>query len=113
MRKDDDFIFNVKAAYLAAFAHPLRLQVIELLRHREQSVGAISKALGSPQPTVSKHLALLRQQGVVSTRQSGVTVYYRVADTAILHVLKQVTAILRKKLEHSQRILNLLSKELP
>lgn len=113
MPKRTDFVFSMKAAYLGAFAHPLRLQVIELLRHKELSVGAISRATDTAQPTVSKHLALLRQQGVVSTRQAGVTVYYRLEDRAVLHFLKQVTGILRNKLQKSQRVLDHLSKELP
>jgi DNA-binding transcriptional ArsR family regulator len=113
MRKEEDYAFNVKAAYLAAFSHPLRLQIVELLRRHERSVGVISKTLGCAQPTVSKHLALLRQQGVVATRQSGVTVYYRLADRAILHVLKLVSAVLHKKLVKSQHLLAQLSKDLP
>lgn len=111
MKRSNEFVFGMKAAYLAAFAHPLRLQVIEQLRHGERSVGAICKALGAAQPTVSKHLALLRQQGVVATRQSGVSIYYRLADRAVLGVLRQVSAILRAKLQTGQQVLEQLSRE--
>jgi ArsR family transcriptional regulator len=113
MDRNKDFVFGMKAAYLAAFAHPIRLQIIELLRKRERSVGAIARALTSSQPSISKHLAILRQQGIVASRQDGVTVYYRVADDDVLHLLKQITRLLKTQLIKGQAVLNGLSKELP
>jgi ArsR family transcriptional regulator len=112
-KKEEDFVFSVKAAYLSGLSHPLRLQILDQLRTRERPVGEIAQILNTAQPTISKHLALLRQQGIVSTRQSGVSVYYRLTDREVLAVLKLVSAILRKKLEKSRQMLAELSKERP
>ena len=55
-----------------AIAEPRRRQIIELLsRHKSLAVGSIVLTLGLPQPTVSKHLGVLRQVGLVSVSQQG------------------------------------------
>lgn len=55
-----------------AIAEPRRREILSLLaEHGEAGVTAIVLALGQPQPTVSKHLALLREVGVVAVRRQG------------------------------------------
>jgi DNA-binding transcriptional ArsR family regulator len=55
-----------------AIAEPRRRQIIELLARRGAvAVGVLVTALDLPQPTVSKHLNVLRQVGVVSVSQNG------------------------------------------
>ncbi|SFJ55825.1 ArsR/SmtB family transcription factor [Planctomicrobium piriforme] len=55
-----------------AIAEPRRRQIIDLLsRHRGLAVGAIVLALGLPQPTISKHLNVLKDVGLVSVSKQG------------------------------------------
>jgi DNA-binding transcriptional ArsR family regulator len=55
-----------------AIAEPRRRQIIELLARRGAlAVGALVLTLGLPQPAVSKHLAVLRQVGVVAVKKQG------------------------------------------
>lgn len=55
-----------------AIAEPRRRQIIELLsQHHHLAVGAIVLSLGLPQPTVSKHLGVLREVGLVSVVKQG------------------------------------------
>lgn len=61
-----------------AIAEPRRRQIIELLARRgELAVGALVLALGLPQPSVSKHLGVLLEVGVVSVDKSGRQRVYR------------------------------------
>jgi DNA-binding transcriptional ArsR family regulator len=61
-----------------AVAEPRRRAIIDLLaRQGALAVGAIVSALGLPQPTVSKHLAVLREVGIVSAEQVGQRRVYR------------------------------------
>lgn len=61
-----------------AIAEPRRRQIVELLARRGTlAAGAIVAALGLPQPTVSKHLAVLSQVGVVSAAAQGRQRLYR------------------------------------
>lgn len=106
----EELVFKIKADFLKCLAHPVRLAVIEQLKDGERSVGQMVQALGVEQSGLSKHLALLRQAGIVSSRQEKVTVYYSLRDKDIFRVLKPISEILRKKLQESQLVLNHLGR---
>ncbi len=100
-----ELVFKIKADFLKSLAHPVRLEVIEYLKTKEASVGEMVKELGVEQSGLSKHLAILRQAGIVASRQEKVTVYYSIRDKDIYQVLRPIAEILRKKLSESQRVL--------
>lgn len=62
---------------LQAYAEPTRLALLVLLSGGEACVCHLVEALGLPQPTVSRHLAVLRRCGLVATRREGRWVWYR------------------------------------
>ncbi len=63
-----------------ALAHPLRLRALLLLHEEgELCVCELNHALGVSQPMISRHLAHLRQWGLVSDRRQGLWVYYRLS----------------------------------
>jgi ArsR family transcriptional regulator, arsenate/arsenite/antimonite-responsive transcriptional repressor len=106
----EEIVFKLKADFLKALAHPLRLALIELLKNGELSVGQLGNKLGVAQSNISKNLAVLKQVGIVSPRQEGVTVYYAVRDQQIFKVLRLAADILSKKLKESQKVLAHLAK---
>lgn len=106
----EELVFKIKADFLKCLAHPARLAVIEYLKTREASVGQIVSALKLEQSGLSKHLAHLRQAGIVTSRQEGVTVYYSIRDRDIFLVLRPIAEILRKKLRESHEVLGHLGK---
>jgi DNA-binding transcriptional ArsR family regulator len=59
------------ADVFTAIAEPRRRQIIDLLAHRRLAVGAIVLALGLRQPSVSKHLGVLREAGLVRVNKEG------------------------------------------
>jgi DNA-binding transcriptional ArsR family regulator len=61
-----------------AVAEPKRRQVLEVLGTKERSVNEVVELLGWSQPTVSKHLGVLKQVGLVSERRVGRRRLYRV-----------------------------------
>lgn len=61
-----------------AIAEPRRREILDILaRAGEQTVGALVDALRLPQPSVSKHLAVLREVGVVTVQKLGRSRVYR------------------------------------
>ena len=66
---------------LKAFADPVRLRLLNLLsgEREEVCVCHLHEALGLSQPTVSRHLAYLREHGLVVGRKEGLWVHYRLA----------------------------------
>ncbi|HEU4647622.1 MAG TPA: metalloregulator ArsR/SmtB family transcription factor [Gemmatimonadales bacterium] len=66
-----------------AVAEPRRREILNLLAHRERPVSDIVAALRLEQPSVSKHLRVLREVGLVEVRRSGRQMLYRVNADAI------------------------------
>jgi ArsR family transcriptional regulator len=62
-----------------AFADPVRLRLLNLLSDGEVCVCRLHEALELPQSTVSRHLAYLRERGIVKGRKEGLWVHYRLA----------------------------------
>lgn len=62
---------------LKAIAHPLRFQIVQLLRGGEMNVGEIEQASGIGQPALSQQLGVLRKAELVETRKDAKLVYYK------------------------------------
>ena len=89
--------FETEARLLALLAHPIRLQIVDLLRHGEVCVCDMQAALSQRQAYVSQHLMALREAGMVTCRKDGLRVYYQLSDARILRVLDQVRAVSQRK----------------
>jgi DNA-binding transcriptional ArsR family regulator len=68
------------AAFLKTLAHEGRLMILCHLGSGEKSVGELEDLLGIRQAAVSQMLARLREEGLVSTRRDGKTIYYSLAN---------------------------------
>jgi len=83
MSHPDKRIFQLHAEICKTLSNPIRLEILSRLRDGKKSVNEIASLTGVRQATVSQHLAVLRQRGVVSTRREGINVYYDVANPKI------------------------------
>lgn len=112
MKNSEDIVFKIKADFLRILAHPVRLQVIEYLKNdKEASVGKLVAELGVEQSSLSRHLALLRDIGVLEARQEKANVFYKLHDHDIFKVLRPIAELLRKRLRRSEKILESLGKD--
>ncbi len=75
------------AEVLKALAHPIRLQIVELLKDGEMCVGDIVKALGEKQAITSQQLNMMKDKGVLSSRRDGAKVYYRIENKNVIRLL--------------------------
>lgn len=98
-------IYQRKAEFLKALAHPLRLRILELLVNGERMVGELVTATESEPSHLSQQLGVLRAAGVVVSRRSGPNVYYSVKDQRIFQLLNTAKAILTASLEESGELL--------
>ena len=78
--------------------------IISELREGEKSVNELVAALQVPQAVVSRHLAVLRNRGVVVTRREGVNIFYRLADTKIIEACDIVHEILLDQAARNREI---------
>jgi len=70
--------YEARAKIAKAMAHPSRLLMLDLLQNQELCVGELTEKVGADQSTVSKHLAILKEVGLVDARKEGALSYYRV-----------------------------------
>jgi ArsR family transcriptional regulator len=93
----DISLFEASAAeaakLLRALSNARRLMILCQLGGRELAVGQIQTLVGLSQSALSQHLAVLREQGVVSTRRDGQIIFYRIADPAAVKVVETLAEI--------------------
>lgn len=101
----DSSLQALQAELFKAIAHPTRLEILQLLRSGERCVCEIFPALDIEQPNVSRHLSVLKKEGIVSSRKDGLKVIYRVNDESIYALLDLATEILKGHWEKRNRAL--------
>jgi ArsR family transcriptional regulator len=102
---------SFKAEFFKALAHPVRIRLLEVLRHGERSVQELQAALKLDQATVSQQLAILRAKQVVTSQKEGTTVRYAVRDPRVGTLLDVARAIFNAQLTGSQTMLRALQRE--
>lgn len=90
--------FKREAQVLKALAHESRLMIVDRLGRGECTVGELVDLVGLDQSTVSKHLSVLRQHGIVEDRREGTFVHYRLVTPCVLNFFSCVSQVLEIKL---------------
>ncbi len=89
------------AAYFQVLSEPTRLQVLNLLRTQERNVGELANLCGFTAANISRHLALMTQQGFVVRESRGTSVYYRIADESVYALCDLVCGNIGRQLDRS------------
>lgn len=87
------------AAYFQALSEPTRLQILNLLRQRERSVGELAQLCGYSSANVSRHLTLLTQHGLVARESRGNSAIYSIADPSVYALCDLVCGNIARQLE--------------
>jgi ArsR family transcriptional regulator len=82
-----------KARALKVLGDPNRLRIIELLRDGELCQCEILPVIGQSQPTVSRHLRLMEEAGILNSRRDGTRVLYKVASEDVFTLIGLVESI--------------------
>lgn len=83
-----------RAEVIKALAHPSRLAMVDALERGERCVCELRDIVGADMSTVSKHLALMKQAGIVSDRREGQKIFYHLRCPCIIRFLDCVDAVL-------------------
>ncbi|HLF03465.1 MAG TPA: metalloregulator ArsR/SmtB family transcription factor [Anaerolineales bacterium] len=81
--------YNLEADLLTVLAHPVRLQILDVLRSGETCVCHIQAVLEQRQAYVSQQLMVLRRAGLVVWRKEGLRVFYQISNPALVDLLDQ------------------------
>lgn len=105
MDKKNRTQYEARAKIAKAMAHPSRLLILDLLQAREMCVGDLATEVEADQSTVSKHLSILKNAGLVAARKEGSSHYYRVACGCLGGFFSCIESILQSDLEERQSML--------
>ena len=97
------------AEFFKALGHPLRIRILEALRQGEVGVTELSERLKVEQSTLSQQLAVLRKSNIVVGRKEGQSVFYSVADKAILRLLDDSRQVFNNHLVDIKDLLSQLA----
>ena len=94
-----------------ALADPRRIQILYALDEQPRHVSALAEDLEMPQPTVSRHLRILRQQSLVFAERDGPAVVYRLADRRIVDVLNTLQQVMFDALERQSGLVDAIQED--
>ena len=96
-------VFERQAVICRAFAHPKRLQLLDLLGRGEQKVSRLQKELRVSRANLSQHLAILKAAGVVSARRNGRDVYCSLALPEVRQACHLIRQVLRGQIRKQRK----------
>ena len=103
MRRDRT-IFDLHAQICQALGNGKRLEILDVLRHGERSVGELATALGIRKANVSQHLMVLRAKGIVIARREGQAAYYRLVSPKVSQACDLMREVLLQRLAQAGRL---------
>lgn len=92
-------INRLHAQVCNALADPNRILLLYKLAEHPMNVSTLAEEIELPQPTVSRHLKILRDRGMVTPERDGQAVFYSLTDRRIIKALDLLRAILADRLE--------------
>lgn len=94
--------YEARANILKAMAHPSRLLLLDALHQGELCVADLTQIVGADQSTVSKHLAVLKNAGMVDVRREGTMNYYRGTCPCLGNFMNCIEVVLKANLQAHQ-----------
>ena len=88
LKLDRVTLYEFHAQFCKTLADANRLLLIAEMVAGEKSVSDLANSLGLHQSNVSKHLALMRERGLVVTRRDGASIYYSLSDPRIFQAIE-------------------------
>jgi ArsR family transcriptional regulator, arsenate/arsenite/antimonite-responsive transcriptional repressor len=83
-------------ALFKALNDPIRRDILDLLKNKDMSAGDIADHFNIGKPTVSHHLDLLRQAGLVTSEKQGQFIIYSISTTVLDEILQWIYQIKSK-----------------
>ena len=98
--------YEEKARIIKALAHPSRLMVVEELFNGRRCVAELTALVGSDTSTVSKHLNVLKNAGLVVVEKKGTTVFYHLKMPCLTDFLRCVESVMATNASGLMEIIN-------
>lgn len=107
MNKRERALIEAKAAVLKALGHPTRLWMVEQLAEGEKCVCKFADAIDADFSTVSKHLSVLKQAGIVEDDKRGKQVFYSLKVPCVMNFMNCVEEVIKQKITEDMSLLSI------
>jgi len=94
VNQKDRMRYEEQARIIRALSHPSRLMVVDELHKGRRNVSELTELIGSDTSTVSKHLSVLKNAGLVFVEKEGTTVYYNLRMPCILDFFNCIESVI-------------------
>lgn len=93
---------EIRSGIIKALAHPVRLMIVELLRGGEKPFSEINEHFQFDKSTVSKHLSVLKEAGIVSSRKDRHDMIFLLEVPCVTDFFGCVTAVIENNVRRQQ-----------
>jgi DNA-binding transcriptional ArsR family regulator len=104
-------ITQLEANFCAGLSDSNRLLILYALNEKPLNVTDLANELGLSQPTMSRHLKILRERGLVFTIRTGTVITYHLSDPRLIQALDLLRNVMRERLTHQANLINEISQE--
>jgi ArsR family transcriptional regulator len=94
--------YDLRARVAKALAHPSRLLILDAIADGEKCVCELTELVDADQSTVSKHLSILKQAGIIEDRKEGSKTFYRPKIRCLKGLWECIETVLRENLKAQQ-----------
>ena len=98
-------LIQLQADFCSALSDPTRLLILYALSDNPRNVTELTNELSTSQPTVSRHLKVLRERGLVQTTRSGTTITYSLSDQRLIQAIDLMRAVMRDRIAYHANLL--------
>jgi ArsR family transcriptional regulator len=95
----EKLISEERARILKALAHPSRIFIVEQLSKKPHCVCELTEMVGADTSTVSKHLSILKNAGIIDDEKRGTSVYYSLRCTCIMKFIGCIEQVIKMNWE--------------
>lgn len=99
--KSNFMLCEMQAQLLKSMAHPTRLMILHFLEGGEKTVTELMEIASVSQSNLSQHLALMKQQKIITARRDGAIVYYQIASSKIVHLCRLIREIINEQIKRA------------
>lgn len=99
MTREEKLRSNERARILKALAHPSRIFIVEKLSREPHCVCELTEMIGADTSTVSKHLSVLKNAGIISDEKRGTSVYYTLECSCIMKFMGCIEQVIKMNLD--------------
>lgn len=106
-------IFEIQADLCKCLSNAVRIEIVHVLRDIPQRVSEIARITGHSQVTISRHLGVLRNGGVVITHRHAQDVIYQIANPKIVNICDLMREVLMEEASRRSKIMEDFQDEHP